>query len=350
MIWEDSLTTVEPFIAKADDLKLNISGFRQTLEQRNRRPQTIASYMQACHFFQEFLIEQGMPKRVADIRREHIEAFIVHQLRRFRPNTAANRYRSLQQFFRWLVDEGEIKAEANPMSRMKPPRVPDDPPPVLSINDLRFMFRTMDKDRSFIGKRDHAIIRILATTGARRLEIADLAYSAEAQHRREDEIRELRAKGYPPPGRPSGYIDLENGVIVVRGKGEKVRLLNLDPTTARVVMRYMRIRSRHRMSGLPWLWLGLSGRSKTQDRGRLTTHGLGQMVGKRAGESGLKGVHPHIFRHTWLHLQSLQGMQDSDLQRLAGWSTPQMLRRYGASAAMERAIEADKRMGIGNLL
>jgi GNAT superfamily N-acetyltransferase len=38
-------------------------------------------------------------------------------------------YRSLQQVFRWLVNEDKI--HDSPMARMRPPAVPDDPPPVL---------------------------------------------------------------------------------------------------------------------------------------------------------------------------------------------------------------------------
>jgi site-specific recombinase XerD len=74
-----------------------------------------------------------MPTDVAGVTREHVEAWIVHLLGRFRPATAALRYRSLQQFFGWLVDEGEITE--SPMRRMRPPTVPEEPPPVLSTSD-----------------------------------------------------------------------------------------------------------------------------------------------------------------------------------------------------------------------
>ena len=70
-----------------------------------------------------------MPRNVAAIRREHVEAFIENQLSRLKPASAANRYRSLQQFFRWLVDEGEITD--SPMSRMKPPTIPESPPDII---------------------------------------------------------------------------------------------------------------------------------------------------------------------------------------------------------------------------
>ncbi len=99
----------------------------------------------------------GCPATVAAIRREHVEAFIEDQLARSEPASAANRYRCLQQFFRWLVDEGEINE--SPMARMNPP------------TSRRLPHRSSATDRSprssrrppapFDDRRDRAIIELL---------------------------------------------------------------------------------------------------------------------------------------------------------------------------------------------
>src|SRR5262249_60790733 len=109
--------------------------FRRSLSAENRSPQTIRSYLTAVDQLGAFLAAQRMPTLPAHIRREHVEEFINDLLGRWKPATALNRYKSLVQWFRWLLDEREI--EESPMARMHPPAVPEDPPPVLREQALR---------------------------------------------------------------------------------------------------------------------------------------------------------------------------------------------------------------------
>lgn len=107
-----------------------IESWKRHLRAKRRSDRTIQSYEETVRQLDAFLAEAGMPRQVANIRREHIEAWIVHLLERFRPATAAVRFRSLQQFFRWLVDEGAI--DRDPMERMTAPSIPDEPPAILT--------------------------------------------------------------------------------------------------------------------------------------------------------------------------------------------------------------------------
>jgi integrase/recombinase XerD len=52
-----------------------------------------------------------------------------------------------------------------------------------------------------------------------------------------------------------------------------------------------------------------------------------------------KGVdaYPHRFRHHFSHTWLDRGAPEGDLMELNGWTSPQMLRRYGASARSARA-------------
>ena len=80
------------------------------------------------------------------------------------------------------------------------------------------------------------------------------------------------------------------------------------------------------------LWVG--------KRGRMTPNGVYQMIVRRCEDAGIARVHPHMFRHTFAHRYLLAGGAEGDLMRVTGWSSRQMVDRYGASAASERAAEA----------
>ena len=67
-----------------------------------------------------------MPSAADNVRQEHIEVFIADLLAHWRPSTASNRYRALQAFWKWCLEEWDLKA--SPIAHMRPPRVPEESP------------------------------------------------------------------------------------------------------------------------------------------------------------------------------------------------------------------------------
>src|SRR5436190_13684459 len=128
-------TQVRTTAPMVGDLAGLVPAFGRHLRAANRSPATLAAYVGTAEAFAAFLAERGMPSDVAAIRREHIETYIEDVLTTGKPATASFRYRSLQQLFKWLVDEGEITE--NPMERMKPPIVPEQPVPVVPEAHLK---------------------------------------------------------------------------------------------------------------------------------------------------------------------------------------------------------------------
>lgn len=57
-----------------------------------------------------------------------------------------------------------------------------------------------------------------------------------------------------------------------------------------------------------------------------------------------------MFRHSWVHYNLLQGLGETDLMTLAGWESVTMLRIYGRALAQDRAIEAGRRVQVGQVM
>ena len=94
-------------------LDVLIPSWERSLRATNKSPKTIRSYGDSARLFETFARESFGITAVDRITRETVESFVEDQLARWKPATAAVRYRSLQQLMKWLCEEGEITVEPN---------------------------------------------------------------------------------------------------------------------------------------------------------------------------------------------------------------------------------------------
>lgn len=279
-----------------------------TLSLHGKASRTVTHYLDEVRRFARWLAEHGRPAAApADllaVERKDVEAWLMAQRTAgIAQATMRNRWVALRNLYGWAMAEGEI--ERSPLERVVVAKANSPAPDVLADEELKLLLKACSGS-DFYARRDLALIRFMLATGLRVSETVDLAI---------------------------GDLELTNRLAFVRhGKGDKARAVRFDPATAAALDRYKRIRARHAYASLPWLWIGF--------RGRMTRKGVPTMLNKRAAEAGVRHVHPHQLRHTWADRWLSAGGNEGDLQRLGGWESAEIMRRYGEARAVDRALTA----------
>jgi site-specific recombinase XerC len=137
----------------------------RSLRARGRSPRTIQGYTDSAERLAAYTREHG--RSVLD--RALVEDYLADLADQWKPTTVAFRYRSLQQWTKWLLAEGEI--DEAPIAGMHAPAVPEQLLPVLSTDELRSLLKACE-GRGFAERRDAAIIRLFLDTGMRLGEMA----------------------------------------------------------------------------------------------------------------------------------------------------------------------------------
>jgi site-specific recombinase XerD len=297
----------------SDSLLDLFASFRRDLRAANKAPRTIAIYEQAVRFYADWLTGCGLEPTTDELTKDRLAEWFEHLTERGQSeNTVLTRYRSMRRFTRWLIAEGEIKG--NPFANLEQPKPPPKPVPILTDADVLALLNSCDQ-RTFVGRRDEAILRVLFDCGLRISELAGLTLDD---------------------------VDLDQEVVRVIGKGNKVRVVPFCAKTARALDRYLRLRRKHKFADEPGFWLG--------QRGPFTAWGVDNALRVRAEQAGIEGLHAHRFRHTAAHDWLVAGGQERDLMRIMGWSSTVMIDVYGASAAVERAHQAARKLKRGDRL
>jgi site-specific recombinase XerD len=305
-------------LAEARDL------WRRSLEAANKAPKTIVTYLFAVD---RLAGQVGADRPINKITRADHEATLLSLKGRggaeAQPASVSTVYRSLRAFWGWVVTAEDLPVKRDPMNGMRGPIVPPKEVDMLSDAELRRVLATC-KPRSrhaYLGHRDEAIIRMIATTGIRLAEVANLRVS------------------------DVDYLSPEPTFRVL-GKGRRPRELPIDGDTLAALKLYLgpkKERSRHAAAGSDWLWLARGG--------QMSAGGIAQMFAVRGKAAGIaRRVHPHELRHRFIHTLLSAGFSEGNVMAMSGHRSRSMMDRYGAISKSSRALAAFRDASTAGLL
>lgn len=284
-----------------------VAMWERSLRAADKSPRTITAYLYSL----EKLTARVGDRAIDSLSRADHEALMSElHARGLSAPTRVAVHRPLRTFWKWAIGHPDVPVSKDPMAGMELPRVPEKIVEFVTDDQLRRILATCQaKSRhAYRAHRDEAIIRVLAGSGARLSEVANL--------RLED-------------------VDLVGTSLRVMGKGRRERWVPLDERALTALKHYLdreRPRSDLRNSS-DRLWLSSAG--------PMTPSGIAQMLAERGKAAGIpRRVHPHELRHRFVATTLGAGLSEGDVMALTGHRTRSMLDRYGAFTRAARAQEA----------
>lgn len=265
--------------------------FSEYLEaERNASEHTIRNYLSDLRQFRDFLGGVQNPGRIT---RLEVRGFIVELQKKGKSAVSISRkISSVRSFFRFMADEGLMKH--NPAEGLPLPRRKKHLPGFLQVEETVKLLEAPPGDTA-PGLRDRAILETLYSTGMRIGELVDLRLDS------------------------ADYI---SGLVKVRGKGKKQRIVPIGEKAADALEKYIARRGELQAKSKKdirqdnnALFLNLWG-------GKLTSRSICRMVHKYILLTGSKeGISPHSLRHSFATHLLNAGADLRTVQELLGHSS-----------------------------
>lgn len=299
---------IEDVIAEYTDcLRIERGASRNTVEAYTRDLALYAKHLESSGISD---IDDVTPSAVCDF-----EAALSRE--GFSSATIKRKMSAVRGMHRFAVAEDFTKK--SPTDAMRLPKLPFKLPDVISVDEVGRMLDAIEA-KDAIGLRNRALLEVLYGCGIRAGEACSLNGSD---------------------------VHLDDGLLVVFGKGSKERVVPISGMASQWLERYMRdgrpelsMKSRAgRLADASALFLNARG-------GRLTRQGLYGIVKQAARAVGIEGVHPHTLRHSFAtHL--LEGGADlRAIQEMLGHSdisTTQIYTHVDVSHIREEYLAAHPR-------
>lgn len=275
-----------------DNIRLYISSKR--LEGLSEL--TLSDYYRELVMFEYYVDKPTVQITTSDIRRYLASNDAVMA------STNSKKLSVIKSFFTWLVDEEIILR--NPSARIKQMKQPKRLPKALTATELEQLREACHT------LRERAMIEVMYSTGCRLSEVAN-----------------MKRKG----------VDWSSGSMSVIGKGNKERVVYLNPKAKYHMERYIE-ECEEGENECDYLFS-----TERRPYRQLKNKSIQDVISKIANRTNIKKkITPHVFRHTMATLAMENGIELGDLQQLLGHESANTTLRYG-QVSEERKHHAHKR-------
>ncbi|QDU60622.1 Tyrosine recombinase XerC [Planctomycetes bacterium Pan216] len=255
--------------------------------ERNRSDHTVKSYSEDLRAAREFWAETLKQSPPIDaISTSLVRAFLAHlHASGYKASSISRRLSALRSFFRYICRQGAL--ERNPTDGLRGPKIGRSLPTFMASTQIETLLEAPPGDKP-LGLRDRAILETAYAAGLRVSELVGLNLDD---------------------------LDLQEGVIRVRGKGKRERVGLLGRHAIAAILRWLSVRQpdetakrEHQVA----LFLNKHGT-------RLSARSVGRMLEKYLKQAGLDPrISPHTLRHTFAtHLMD-RGADIRSVQELLG--------------------------------
>ena len=249
-------------------LSRHIEAFLEMLvAERGLARLTIEAYGADLAHAAAFLAKSGQTLEAADT--EDLRRYVVSLAKAgFEPRSTARHLSALRQFYRFLIVDNRRKDD--PALALDAPRPGRPLPKTLAQDDVHSLIAEAQADKSAEGIRRWCMLELLYAAGLRISELVGLPVAA--------------AK----PGATS---------LIVRGKGNKERLIPIGEPAQRALAAYGALRGYFLKAGTPSPWLFPS----SSAQGHLTGRRCAQLLKQLALNAGIdpQRLSPHVLRHAF---------------------------------------------------
>jgi integrase/recombinase XerD len=245
---------------------------------------TIEAYRHGLSRFFDHLRKKGI-QEIRNVGKFDIRAFLlVLKKRGLSTKTLVRDLVAIRTFFQFMIQEEIL--EVNPAEEIESPKTTKTLPEILTLKEVEKLLEQPDP-RTYLGIRDRTMLEVLYATGMRVSELIQL---------------------------PANQINLENGYVVIYGKGSKERIVPLGSEAIKWVNLYLRAARERLAKGKEshFLFINRSGSRMSRQRfwKNLKTYGL------RAGLR--KRITPHLLRHSFASHLLERGADLRSVQMMLG--------------------------------